>query len=591
MARYDGITGELSVDEIFKRCTPRITTDIRDCGTLTACKAIIPSPNDLESMFANADGDFYIMNALFAAQFDLAMNQVEQSPFEKFLMSHNVNVSKRMSKQVIGPGQERIQPYILGFRRGLINNVQWYVTEGASDGGHWKVTVTSPTQIPVSADWFHEGEFVYITGLTADGVQTNTMWKVADNAIDVDVGHMHVWLDPVNSASFLPDARLGEPVNGILVRGPNNVDDFESFCKTIPGLITGNNEPFWFQTSRGPILCEDEFTREYRELILKGNMLYSKFFDLPLTEYNRQVGQDWTRRMAEAYMYNKGLPGQNLEQFMHDQVDGGLETITMTDFLTNTRCIGKRANAIGWYEQHAAKGRVLDLQGGNLSLPSLASALYRMKEIREAAGMKNADIFDLMMPSPMMQHFTKAFIEYWKARGVNSYDKVLDSKFEQGGDLGFRFRTFRFDWPDVEVRILTDRYFDHTLDIATKFGVAVGDPRYANLGRRIFIMAWPFNYVGILGSKRVVNSSGTLSERAKVIAADRCKMAVDSITTTMTSTVWCPISELPEADLILENIGDGPIDWQNAGNDYDTAGGACQEDTVALAGSSSSAAQ
>lgn len=581
MARFDQT---YPTEDIFSKCTPRITTDIRDCGTLTACSAAIPSPGELDTMFKDASGDWYIMAALFASQFDLAMNDVKQSPFEQFLAANHVNISKKLTKSQIAPGLDRIQPYVTGTRKGVINNVQWYVTEGASDGGHWKVTVTSPTGIPVSADWFHQYEYVYIRGLTDDGVQTETMWQVADNTVDVDTGHMHIWLDSLNDASFLPDAKVTSPVRGILYRGPNNFSDFESFCKTIPGLIAGNEEPFWFQTSRGPILCEDDLTKEYRELILKGNMLYARWYDLPTTEYNRQTGEDWNRRMCEAYMYNKALPGQTIFDFMKAHASGGLEDITITDFISNSRCIGKRANAIGWYEQHAQKGRVVDLQGGRLHLLSLANALYKMQQIRENAGMKNSDIFDLMVPSPMMPLFQRAFMEYWKARGVSNYDKMLDPKFEQSGSLGFRFRTFQFDWPDVEVRVITDRYFDHTLDIATKFATSVGDARYANLGRRIFIIPWQWNYVGILGSKRVVNASGSLAERARVTAADRCKMAVDQITTTMTSTTWCPISELPEAGMILENIANEVPDFQDNENPPDYDATECVEDDTALHG-------
>lgn len=559
--------------DIFSRCTPAITTDIDHCGTLTTCAAAIPTPNDLVSLFQTG-GEWNVMGAQFYWDMELKFVQARQSALSTFLDANAKNWSRSMNVENVMGGIRRIVPYLSVKRKAEIFNNYWIAASGVAssadgtspgDSTHWRMDFTSPTNIPLDINWFNVGERVFIRGIGAGGVSTATAYKVVLATI---VGAtIQVVMLAQNSASYLDAAHVTDPTEGIAVRGTANVTDFESFCAQPPGLISNNRDEFWFEWTRDSRCMTDAY-KQWRDLIIANNQLYKEFFDLPEVEYNRQAGEDFKRRMTNNWFWGKALPNQTRDT-LEDLAD-----ISATD-LSGTTCRGKRANAIGIYEQHARAGRVYDHAGAPLSIVSLANELYKMYRKRKAMGHPKPKEFDLFMPSVMIPQFQQAMLRYWKNRGEGMLQMYMPiaAKVEQS-PLGFTYRRFYLDFPDVWLNVMTDEFFDDELDMNIRKYTATSNAQWLTKGRNIWIMDWSKNYRAVLASNHYVNKTGSAQDLAAVNSTYMCVPKVEGKTVEMMTTAWTAVSEMPELDLILENIADAVPDVEN--NLY-TYGGTCAE--------------
>lgn len=549
---------------MFVKCAPYLYTTIGDCGTLTVCDAVIPTPSELESIYKSDSGKWRAMKATLALQMELKMCGVKQSPFLEFLESNRVSLEGKITKENLTHGLDRIRPYILATRKHPVNNNYWIASKGETvNYTHWKMEMSSPTGIPADATWFNPGEYVFITGIGSGGVQINCSYKITTSELKSDGTAVVVVMENMSSASYLQSEQKQNPTSGIAIRGTNNVSDFESFCVQPPGILNKTFEEFWIQTSRTS-LCVDELYEEYRNLILAQNEIYSQFYYLPTTEYNRQVGEDWSRRMANAFMYNIALPNQTVSTLEQ------LESIEAIDPLNpGGRCVGKRANAIGVYEQHVQCGRVVDLAGNALDLMTLFNEFYKLSRIRESIGSPNPNNIDLLMPSTYAVKFQDAMLSYFKSKTDSMWrlNSDLSSKLEQS-PLGFKWRSFQLDWPDVKINVITDRFFDDYLDQCKRIAIAENKPELENLGRKIWIIDWSNNYKGIIASNRITTKTADVKQLAQIDPTYRCVMQVPTTSTTLTSETWTVICETPQADLIIENISNDPITTTGTSDEY-----------------------
>lgn len=569
---------------IFASCIPAIRTNLATCGSLTLCDVNIPKPSELDALYRSS-GDYRMMEALFQYQIEAKMCQAKQNSLFQFLMANKVNVSKKLTPEFVASGLYQIRPWIMMKKKGEIDNNYWYGTGGVvsdengqadANGDYLFMAFTSPTNIPNDATWFNAGERVFIAGKTAGGSATQTAWRVISSAVANSA--VEVLMVSENANSNLASARLTFPTVGLAVRGTANVSDFESFCKQPPGLRNDTREEVWVETTRDSF-CSEELYDQWRDLVMANNPLYREFYDLPTVEYNKQAAEDFQRRWMNTIFYSKALENQalatyeNLEQVDAVLFDWTFQAGTTPDAylkVSAPRCVGRKANAVGIYEKLAKCERVHDAQGQKLNLPALFASLYKMQRIRQATGHPNPKIFDLFMPSPYAVAFQTAMMQYFKARG----EGILQLNMELGrelnqGPLGFRWRTFRLDYPDIEIRILTNEFFDDELAMFQYIADAQGDQTWSNLGRRIWIVDWTTTYLGIAGTNRVVNESGNLKELAKVDPSYMCVMRVPTKKQTLTSTTYGVVVECPANNLIIENLSsDTPEPFDEAG-DYD----------------------
>lgn len=561
----------MSTQSIWSKCVPALRTDIQRCGSLTVCNAVIPIPSELDGIFMDT-GEYRLMNAAFAYQMELKAAGAVLTPFRQFLIDNKVPINRPLKDTSI-PGLAQIKPYFSALREWPINNEYWTATAGAAcdadgtpnaGGNHWKMTFESPTGIPGDTRWFNAKERIFVNGIDDAGNSIKAAYSVVSRTLSNNT--VICVLKPQNAGSFLASVRRANPTKGYAVRGTANVQDWESFCQQPPGLINTTLDDFWYETTRDT-LCDDDLVNQYIELIAAENPLFEKLYHLPAAKYNKQAGEDFLRRLANNYLYSKPLENQRRETL--DQ----LEQISTVE-PGGGRCVGRRANAIGWYEQLAQCDRVADLQGAKFSIPSLANALYRLMRIREATGHPTPDVFDVFVPSTFIPVFQSAMVKYWKARGIDSIQWQWQSNAgKEGTPFAFRWKTFELEWPNVQINLMTDRAFDDELDMAKQIATTVGQASLGNVARKMWILDWRKNYVGILGSERKVNEVGDIDTLAKTDPATyACVMKMPKKRYTMTSTTYAPISECPGGDLIIENFSADEPDIDNDGGNYDGDG-------------------
>lgn len=559
--------------DFFSKCLPAIRTNVATSGLMTVCNADVPVPGDLDTIFKNGSA-YRIMEALFMYELELNANNVEQTPLSKYFLANKVDMSRRLSSEQINSGLLRIRPYILAKRKGPVNNNYWIGQSGAkclvdgtldAAGTYWSMSFTSPTSIPVDVRWFSAKMRVFVKGLANDGTAIDWAGEVVTSTV---VGSAVVTvMNPQVAGSYLPAARKANPVSGLVVRGTPNVSDFESFCAQPPGLITSTEDPFWIETTR-TTFKEDELYNQWRDLIFANNPLYRELYDLDTIAYNKQVGEDFTRRNVETLLRNKPRTNQTISTV------NLLEDInTIAGSTGGARCVGKRANAIGFYEQHVECERVVDLQGQKLNIPALIQALYKMSRVRESAGAAKDAVFtfEIGMTSTYAVRFHQAMLRYYDAQWGGKVNWNMEIKRNQTAPMGFKYSEYELVWPEgMKIRVVTDRYFDDYASAMKAMGTATGNVAYENLGRQLWIMDFSRMYMGVFGSERKVNTPGKdLLAQQNMGIIDPCVIRTVSETNTLTSFTWTGVVECLQGNLIIENISDDVPEHDVLVGDYD----------------------
>jgi hypothetical protein len=547
---------------IFQKCLPAYSTDIARCGTVTVCDVAVPEADQLDSIFQDAEGNFRVNDALYVSDFEIKACQSIVNGLYDFLMANKVSMTDKLSVSKISQDLYEIRPFVQALQKSIINNEYWTVTNGQDPGGipDWQVDVASQSSVPLDARWFAVGDRVFIDGQAVDGTSLRTAWQVLSSTVVGPI--IRLTLASQNTNSNLDPAKVANPTGGVLIRGVPNVNDYEEFCAQIPGLNTNKLVPFWIETTRYS-LCSDAKYEKYHALLMANNPQYKMFGDIEAVKLNQQVGADFQRRWTNAFFFNKALDNQDLNNY------NSLEQITTPSIaglslVDEGRCVGRRANAVGVYEQLAECGRVFDLQGQVLNLQELFAELYNIMRVRKAIGVP-ADSIDLFTDSEYAKEIENSIIAYFnlKTGGNSRYVWNVDVKKAK---FGFKFRSFELDYPPITLNVVSHEYFDDRLAAAK----AVNQE---DTGRFIWILDFSGIYPGIIKSSRVTNISGDLADLAKVDSTYMCVMAVDKRTQSLTSFTWTAVVECPESNLILEGISsDTPEHRGESGDDGDFAG-------------------
>lgn len=573
------MSGSIDSSNLFKRCLPAISTNIETCGAVTACNAQQVTTGDLATIYGSSDSDYRILGNLISADFIGKAVGVRQNGMYDFLQANKrVLGGKRLSVQQVAGGVWEIAPFVKMGRKRQVNSEYWTVRMNSGTGATpdqtaaINVKVYSQGSLPADPRWFPLGLRVFVNGRNAGSgspATGDTAYRLAFTVTNVGATgsdsngkYILLGLTPQNAASvFLNDASAANqakskiPANlasgdvlGLLVRGTPNVSDYESYCSEIPGINNNQLLPFWIETTRYSI-CEDELTQKYLAALRDSNPFFKQFGDVEQVELNRQIIEDFQRRHANSFFFNKPLnANQTLASY------NNLPQITMPSgagFALNSiegRCVGRKANATGIYEQLGECGRVVDLQAETLNLHKLFNSLYRLQREREAAGTK-ADIIELFTDSFYANQFIIGMVNYFKTKyGADVFR--LTHQLNQGGEqgpFGFRFYRFTLDYPQVELRIVTHRMFDDMLAAHKAAG-------FESAGRMMWAIDWQNVYQGIIDSNTVVNKTGDLKQLAAVDDTYQCVMKVPSKTTKLTSTTYTAVLEAETTSFVIENL-------------------------------------
>lgn len=527
---------------IFEKCTPAIGSDLVRCGSVTMCNLRVPTKAELPTLFADEDGNFRLMSALFYQDYEAKACQARQNGMYDLIRANQVNMSRRMPSEYLGKGIYMIRPFLMIGRKNLINNYYWTVSGGVANGDNWQVDVESQSNIPVDVRWFMTDQRVFIEGMTAGGSTTQTAWKVV--SATVVASKVRVILASQNANSFLPAARLQFPVIGVLQRGTPNKSNYESWCEQPPGLNTNSLTPSWIETTRH-VLCNDDLYEMFHQALRDDNPYWERFGDIESVELNKQLSEDWQSNFVNQWWNGKAEVGQNLDDWQTQLQQITVATSSSLYLPNEGRCVGYRANAIGVYEQMVQCGRVFDQQGRVLNLQEFFEALYQLMRVRKGQG-QTVKRIDIMTDSFYKKQFQQAMVRYFNttSEGLIRFTKELGGS----NTLGFDFDVYKLDYPSVEIALISHEYFDDR--VAARRAAGLGN------GRFLWVVDFADIITGILASDRVVNTSGTLAEVAKVDATIRCTMAIPKMVTTLTSQTWTTFVQCPGSHLLLDNLSE-----------------------------------
>jgi len=534
----------------FSKCNVSLSTNISNCGTVTLCTANPVEQDELDTIFGGTNNnDYRILEALFLTDLEIKMCGQVQNGLYDFLMSNKVDMSKRLNTTKLSSGLLQITPFVMARQYDPINNAYFKVSNGTASGPNWQFTVESTEGIPFDTRWFQAGEYVFVTGLTPGGTSTRTAYTIVSVAAGSGNTGTLV-LSPANAASNLPSSRTENVTTGLLVRGTNNVSDYEEFCNEPPAINNRRDVPFWIQTSR-VTMCKSQTYDKWRKLLLDDNPLYKAYGDVEEIEKNRQIGADWQRRMVNAMFWNKPISANQTLSSYNSLEDIVTPTNSNLDATEEAECVGKRANAVGIYEQLAECGRIDDLQGAQLNLNTLFNSLYNIMRVREAQGSSAAKTIDIFTDSITAEKINQGMLAYYKAKGQDMLRLNMDvTKPAEKAEFGFSYRSYALFYPQgVTINIVTHHFFDDAITAAAAAGVESAE-------RRLWILDFSCIYPGIIDANRVVHNTGDLKRLAEIDNSFRCVMKTNTKQTTLSSTTWTVVVECPAGNLILENFSD-----------------------------------
>lgn len=568
------MSGAISAN-IFSRCTPAIGTDIDRCGALTLCSATYPGADDLQTWYGGNQAAYKIIMDLAAEHMRGKLQGVRQNGLYDFLSANAKVISpKRVRAFEVIPGRWQMTPFFNVGRKRRINNIYWKATLAESAVGHNQtddldVTVESLSSIPIDAKWFPVGQRVYITGKAAGtgspaagdvvyhlAFEITTIGSIVGNAITLT-------LTPNNAQSVyasksatlqekakIPSLGNGE-VLGVLTRGTPNVSNYEKWCAQIPGLNNEQLYPTFLETTRRSF-CEDPEVEAYLEGLRKTNGWFAKFGDVPLVDLNRQIEEDFQRRQVETWFYGKAKSSkQNINEWM-ELPDITVPTSTGLILGAEGKCMGKKAHSVGWYEQLSQCDRVYDMQDEALNVRKLLNGLYHLQRAREDAGVPSETI-EIYGPSMYMKTFAFALVSALADEIGPDYYRItsqLNAGKAEQGPFGFRFHEFSLQYPQANIRLVSNRFFDDAIAAYT-----AASSGHAAAGRQLWIPDWSSMYPGVLETTTVVNESGKLQDIARVNDDYMCVMDIPTRKQRLISVTGAPVLDAETTTQIFEGLG------------------------------------
>lgn len=591
------------------RCSIPISNSYDSCGTITRANIAYATPEGLLSIFKGTDlasgTQYRDMQSLMTTNLELKACGTKTYGLYDWLMSSARPVGALVNQKKIQGTDSIMEPFVLAAQKSIINSDFWAVTHGFADEHYTTDTATGVNGRPVAKTsttygtvthilrlrsrdsldpntaWFVPGATLHVFSRKSSGVASRTQYIIAAAANEIPASgtvasFTDVALVNVSNGDSSSDTNS---FIGIATIGVNNVSDYESWCNNRPALNPNKVVPFWIQTSRYT-LCVDEFYKEWFAKMTSNNPYFAKFGDVTLAERNRQLGSMWQREWMNSFFWGKkfsanqslanwtSLPTQyaHYSSNLTGPVSGYDSTIP-----SNTTQIGRKANAIGVYEQLASCGRVKDLKGQRLNLAELFNELYLLYRARSSGG-RPADSMDVYTDSRTAANIQVAMVKYYDTNTQGSLGGTMrlnwDVKDGKIDKLGFRVRSYELLYPQgVTLNVITDNYFDDFLSAVKAEQVASGvaghesgqglDRKIGDSGR--FLMFLDLGggvYPGIVDSNRKVHTVGALQDLAKIDDGYSCVMKAPTKEITLNSVTWTAIVDCPDDNLIVENFDD-----------------------------------
>lgn len=546
---------------IFEKCLPAIGNNINECGAVTLCNVITAEADELASIFTDGT-DFRDLRALLATQFEIKACGSKVNGLYDFLMSNKRMMNKRIRINPLGPGNSDIDPFVMAHQRSVINTEYWSVVNFFNSAGTYTIHVRNRTNVPLDERWFVPGMRIFIFARTAGGTALRGSFVVVsaqsstfggNNTILVTATAENTTLGAAAKAAFTGFTG-GSPLSAAyLVRGSNNVQDVERWCYNRPALNDRKHVPFWWQVSRHT-MCTDKYYEAWFKRLQEGNEYFRLFGDVDAAERNRQLGMIQQREWVNSFFWNKPIStNQTLNSYRSLEEVVSFSNSVQGLYIPNEgRCVGRRANAIGVYEQLAECGRVFDLQNQTLNLVELfEQILYPIFRARGDQGIPN-NVIEIFTDSFYAQQIQRGMIRYFNDRSDGLAQFNIDTKKVMMGEfgmLGFNYDEYRLQYPVTTLRVVTHPFFD---DMAS----AANDEGIESVGRFLWILDFSSIYPGILASNRKIHTTGEIEKLAAIDRDYACVMDNPTQEISLNSLTWTAVVECPANSAIIENFND-----------------------------------
>jgi hypothetical protein len=559
-------------------CKVVATNNFDTVGTITLASVSCLTPDQLSQLF-KPGGLYADMDAWFRTSFEMQACGIKSNGLYDWLMSSRKDVKSLVSVQKMDRGPSLLFPFVLARQDSFVNLDFFAITNGWQNNAYTAgvtgpltsgdlalgattdrvIRVVSRYGVDLDSKWFLSRDRVYISNL-ASGQRTDGQWKVLASEVSADNSYVDVLVASENAGSTaVYDAA---PTAGVLVRGGNNVNDFESYCGNRPTIDTRHRVPFWYQTMRRGRQVDSEYKKVFARL-MESNEYYAEFGDLPLAERNRQDEANYQKQWLNSFFWGKPISAnqtlagwQSLEQITSvtgAHVDPGL----------GGKLVAYRANMIGVVEQLRRCGRVWDLQNTSLNFYDFLQSIYEIVRARKSQG-KAADSIDVFTDSVTAANMESAFIAYYK----KEYGDIIRINIETGGnEWGFQWRSFTVKFPaGVKINLISHDYFDDLYNAhVTENSAAAG--RFL----MILEMGKPGPrggtiYPGTIASNRKVRTLGDLEKLAALDPTFACVMEHPTDEITLVSETVTAIVECPLNNLVIQSIGSGVPDTSTGYN-------------------------
>lgn len=545
---------------IFSRCLPAIGSNVNECGAVTLCDVVTAHSDELESIFTDGSGNFRDLHALLATQFEIKACGARTNGLFDFLMSNKRMLGNRTVKRVLGPGNSEIDPFVMAYQHSVINSEYWSLKNLFNSAGTYTIHVNSRASIPLDERWFVPGMNIYVHARASSGTALRGSFKVVSSQQSSFGGASTILITATaenDTLGWVAKAAFsgftgGSPLSaGVVIRGSANVQDTERWCYNRPALNDRKHVPFWFETDRYT-MCTDELYEAWFNRLQDGNEYFKLFGDVDSAQRNKQLGDMFQREWLNKFFWNKRIStNQTLGLYRNlEQVSTFSNSTQGLYTPIEGKCVGRKANAIGVYEQLAECGQVFDLQNQQLNLVELFEQLiYPIWRARGDQGIPN-EVIEIFTDSYTASQIQRGMIQYYDTRSDGLARFMIDTKqvmSGQMGQLGFSFDEYKLQYPQVRIRIVTNNFFDD-------FATAMSLENQNSAGRFLWILDFTSIYPGIITSNAVKHRTGDLEKLAAVDQDYACVMANPTQEVQLNSLTWTAVVECPATSAIVENF-------------------------------------
>lgn len=566
----------MNFDPFSTACGVAVNNSYGTYGTLTRASLSVLTPAQVKALYTSG-GKWNEMTALLKTSFEMKMCGVRRMAFADWLLSSTqTGMGNLINVRRMQRGDSLIEPFIMGKQSQPVNIDFWAVTGGwansayteevtgpltaadkaltdragvAAAAGDRIIRVVSRYGVELDAGYFKRRDSLYILDVY-NGAAGHGEWEVIAAREASDGTYCDILIKSRNtySATAANPAPTG---NAIVLVGINNVNDYESYCRNNANYNPTKHVPFWYQTRRRTRRV-DQWYKEFFAKVIDDNVYLDQFYNLPMSERNRQDEEAWKRSFVNAFLFGRPISSN---QTLTDWES--LENITSVtgatiDPGTGAALIAKRANMIGVYEQMKACSCVNDLQNQALNIPELLMKVEEIRRVRQSQGRK-VDSIDFHCNHDMRELVEIGFINYTKAK----YGDILRVNIEPGkNDWGFEWTSFRVPGRPYNINFVQSETFD---DISSAFA-AEDSGSGALRARGNFLLCLDVGsggtiYPAVLGSNRKKYTVGQLENLAKIDSTFACVMENPTFDQELTSETVTAIVECPKASLWIEGIG------------------------------------